>query len=131
MTVLDPRRLQEALVRDLAAAGERYTIVRATRKRAHVTGYPGLAGSYEKDDELLELRVDDQPDMWFDSSHVEDLDDLRAVLDQVQDVVMETTTEPWPRCPWHYHPLEPWPKDAWIVWRCPTTRATFGIFGQI
>jgi hypothetical protein len=111
---VDFQRLHDALAHDLAAAGSRYTAVR--------TGESGGR---------CEIRVDDRCDLWFASARIRDPDDLQALLDEVQDVVMETETEPWPLCPSHYHSLEPWPDRDWIVWRCPTSEEPVATFGQL
>jgi hypothetical protein len=56
---------------------------------------------------------------------------LANVLDQVQDVVMESETEPWPMCPLHYHPLDPRPARGWVAWRCPTLGQHVAGFGSL
>jgi hypothetical protein len=101
VTTVDREQVLEALTRDLAAAGPRYAIVHVARE------------------ERLELRVDDAPSMWIRRSDLDgpDPDHVANVLDQVQDIVMESESEPWPPCPVHYHPLDPQPAGAWVAWR--------------
>jgi hypothetical protein len=129
MAPLDPQRVHDALVRDLSTAGDRYALVRATREQPAARGYPFLLDMLAAG-EGFELRVDGQPDMWFEAE-IEHPGHLQAVVDQIQDVVMETETEPWPRCPLHYHALQPWPVRGWIVWRCPDTKARFATLGEL
>jgi hypothetical protein len=49
-------------------------------------------------------------------------DDLAAlVADSVQNVVAEYSSEPWPACPAHAHPLIAEVQDEVAVWLCPDT----------
>jgi hypothetical protein len=87
----------------------------------------------EPADTSIVLKVDEAEDMWLvfwsRRDHAEQLADL---VDQVQDVVMETTTEMWPRCPFHDHLLRPDPDRDWVAWTCPQGDriARFGELGS-
>jgi len=67
---------------------------------------------------------------WSGPDRLEQLADL---LDQVQDVVMESTAELWPLCPLHDHqdPLLLREAQDWIEWQCPETRQAIGRFGEL
>ena len=70
-------------------------------------------------------------EFWSRGDH---LDQLEGDLDQVQDVVMESKAELWPRCPLHDHrddPLLPRAAKDWIEWQCPETGEAIARFGEL
>ena len=83
-------------------------------------------------DQAIQLSVDGHPEMWLvffrDRALPEELADL---LYQAQDVVMETTTEMWPGCPFHDHYLRPEPGAEWVAWTCPRSGDSIARFGQL
>lgn len=111
MVQLDLPRVEAALVHDLGRAGSRYSI------------------AWSADGAWLELLVDGEPDMWFQPEQVREA--LGAVIEQIQEVVMETETELWPLCPGHRHELHPEPMGDWFAWCCPTTQAVVAEFGAL
>jgi hypothetical protein len=67
-------------------------------------------------------------EFWSGLDHLEHLADL---LDQVQDVVMETMHERWPKCPAHDHELLARPRGEWVEWECPDTGDAIARFGEL
>jgi hypothetical protein len=80
----------------------------------------------------IALNVDGDAVMWLEFwsglDHVEQLADM---LDQVQDVVMESTHERWPKCPAHDHELSPRQRGDWVAWECPDTGEAIAQFGEL
>jgi hypothetical protein len=80
----------------------------------------------------IALKVDGDAVMslefWSGLDHVEDLANM---LDQVQDVVMESTHERWPMCPGHDHELSARPGGGWVQWQCPDTGEAIARFGEL
>ena len=52
-------------------------------------------------------------------------------LEQLQDMVAEITTDQWPPCPRHNHPLEPVPHGMLVSWVCPCTPEIFTELGGL
>jgi hypothetical protein len=86
----------------------------------------------EPADTAIALRVDGFENMslvfWSGLDHLEHLAEL---VDQVQDVVMETTHERWPKCPAHDHELLPRLRGEWVEWQCPDTGEAIARFGEL
>lgn len=86
----------------------------------------------EPADTSIVLKVDEAETMWLefwsDREHGEELADL---INQVQDVVMETTTEMWPLCPDHGDCLRPERDRDWVTWTCPKDGASIAQFGEL
>jgi hypothetical protein len=80
----------------------------------------------------IALKVDGVAHIWLEFwsglDHVEHLADL---VDQVQDVVMESTHERWPKCPAHDHELVARPGKESVEWQCPDTGKAIARFGQL
>jgi hypothetical protein len=56
------------------------------------------------------------------------LTQMAVVLDQVQDVVIESTREQWPVCTDHSgHPMAVSVAHGWLAWRCPLTGSSKAI----
>jgi hypothetical protein len=78
------------------------------------------------------VKVNGVADMWLEFwSEPDQLEQLASSIDQVQDTVMETTHERWPKCPHHEHELRPEPAGDWVEWRCPGTDEAIARFGQL
>jgi hypothetical protein len=56
---------------------------------------------------------------------------LAEALDQVQDVVAEITTELWPPCPGHRHPMTPIADQNLVRWSCPLSEEVLVPLGQL
>jgi hypothetical protein len=86
----------------------------------------------EPADTAIVLQVDGVAVMWLEFwSGLDHLEQLAHLMDQVQDVVMETSHEQWPKCPAHEHELLPRPGDKWVEWVCPDTGEAIAQFGQL
>jgi hypothetical protein len=104
MTRADLTEIAALLNRDLRTAGDRYRAV--------------VQGSRDPD---IAIQVEGTTTMWFHLSQADDwLDHLASVIHQAADVVIEDSTEPWPECPDHRHPLIPRPRGGRVVWECMT-----------
>jgi hypothetical protein len=86
----------------------------------------------EPADTAIALQVDGTAVMWLEFwSGLDHLEQLADMVDQVQDVVMETIHERWPMCPHHDHELVPRPGDEWVEWECPETHGAIARFGGL
>jgi hypothetical protein len=86
----------------------------------------------EPADTAIELRLDGVAVMSLEFwSGVDHLEHLEGLMNQVQDVVMESTRERWPMCPDHDHELVPRAGKEWIEWECPETGVAIARFGQL
>ncbi len=101
------------LTDDLAAAGPRFSF-------STEGPLPGLW-----------LCADGKPRMQLDFFPLHGSEELANLLDQVQDVVMETLAEMWPPCPMHDHILDPRPGDDRVEWCCPETGQAVARFGEL
>jgi hypothetical protein len=78
------------------------------------------------------LKVNGVAAMWLDFwSKPDHLEQLAGHMDHLQDVIMETTHEQWPKCPRHKHALLPRPGGDWVEWQCPDTDEAIARFGQL
>ena len=98
--------------------------------KRHLGWMHGMLG--EPADTAILLSVDGHETMWLEFwSKPDHLEHLADLLEQAQDVVMETTHERWPVCPGHGHELLPRPHDDWIAWECPDTEEAVARFGRL
>ena len=85
-------------------------------------------------DTAISVRIDESEAMTLVfHSGLDPIEQLADLLDQVQDVVMESRAELWPRCPLHDHqdPLLPRPDQEWVEWECPETGEAIARFGEL
>ena len=86
----------------------------------------------EPADTAIALRVDGFENLSLEFwSGLDHLEHLAGLVDQVQDVVMETTHERWPKCPDHDHELLARPRGEWVEWECPDTGEAIARFGGL
>jgi hypothetical protein len=86
----------------------------------------------EPADTAIALKVDGFETMSLEFwSGLDHLEHLAGLLDQAQDVVMESTHERWPMCPAHDHELVPRRGGDWVEWECPDTGEAIARFGEL
>jgi hypothetical protein len=135
--VLRLAEVAAALENDLRNAGPQFSIG-ISHRQDRLPVHDERAGR-ERLPELLDaaisIRVEGMAYMWLLFSParnaLEEVEELASLVDQVQDEVMESTHEMWPKCPLHNHELLPSARQDWVVWECPETERTIARFGEL
>jgi hypothetical protein len=120
----DVNAVQLALGRDVGTAGAQYTVARERPDELDVPETRGLRSPWMDMavEAVLGFRIDGATHIYSPLVRgAEALEELSASIAQVQDTIMELTTESWPRCPRHYHSLDPRPRADWVAWYCPSS----------